>query len=145
MKVTRNFDLSKIKLDLHRELNQGIDIVGKNIEEGIDNGQQFQQVFAPNKPATIKRKGSTKPLIDTGLMKDESRMQKTKATTAKQEATLLPNPKRVSISFWNDDGTPTIPAREHWGISIRADDKIDKMIDKKIGKQIDRSRRARIA
>ena len=144
-KVTKNFDLRKLKLDLHRELNQGIDIIAENIEESIDNGQQFGMAFAPNKPATVKRKGHNKPLIDTGLMKDEGRMRKTKATTAKQEATLLPNHQRESIGFWNDQGTPNIPSRKFWGISVRADNKIDKIIDKAIRKSIERTRKASIA
>ncbi len=148
-KVTKNFDLSKIKLDLSRELNQGIDIVAENIEEGIDNSQQFGAVFEKNEKSTLdqkRRKGQgSKPLIATGLLKDESKMVKTKATTAKQEATLLPHPDREDVALWNDQGTDNIPARPHWGISTRADDKIDKIIDKKIRKAIDRSRRARIA
>lgn len=144
-KVTKNFDLSKIKLDLHRELNQGIDFIADDIKAGIDKGGQFQKAFKALKKETSDRKGHHKPLIDTGLMKDESRMVRGKATPAKQEATLLPNPEREDISFWHNTGAEPNPKREHWGISNRADDKVDKLVDKKIRKAIDRSRRARIA
>ena len=145
MKVTRNFDLSKIKLDLHRELNQGIDFIADDISEGIDKGAQFGRRFENIQPETGDRKGHFQPLINTGLLKDESQMVKGKATEAKQEATLLPNPEREDISFWHNTGAKPNVQREHWGISTRADNKIDKLIDKKIRKAIDRSRRASIA
>jgi hypothetical protein len=99
-KITKNFDLRKIKLDIHRELNQGIDIIADNISEGIDRGGQFGKRFAP---------------------------------------------EREDISFWHNTGAKPNPQREHWGISTRADDKIDKIIDKAVRKNIDRTRRARIA
>jgi hypothetical protein len=144
-KITKNFDLRKIKLDIHRELNQGIDIIADNISEGIDRGGQFGKRFKDIKKETGNRKGHFQPLIDTGLLKDESRMVKGKATSAKQEATLLPAPEREDISFWHNTGAKPNPQREHWGISTRADDKIDKIIDKAVRKNIDRTRRARIA
>jgi hypothetical protein len=119
-KVTRNFDLSKIKLDLHRELNQGIDIIADNISEGIDTGGQFGKKFKEIEPETGKRKGHFQPLIEDGILRDADRMQKTKATPAKQEATLLPAEERVDISFWHNTGAKPNPKREHWGISTRA-------------------------
>ena len=144
-KVIKNFDLSKIKLDLHRELNQGIDFIADDISEGIDKGAQFGKRFEALKRETADRKGHSQPLIEDGILRDAGRMQRGKATPAKQEATLLPAPEREQISFWHNTGAKPNPKREHWGISTRADNKIDKLIDKKIRKAIDRSRRASIA
>ena len=149
MKMTANFDLGKIKLDLHRELNQGIDVVADNIQEGVDNGIQFQRPLKANKDSTLKQKKrlgqGSKPLIAEGILRDESKMQRTDATTTKQEATLRPPAGREKVSFWNQEGTPNIPSRPHFAISIKAEAKVDKIIDTKIRKAIDRSRRARIA
>ena len=144
-KITKNFDLRKIKLDLHRELNQGIDIVADDIERGINQGSQFGKRFAKLDPATSKRKGHDKPLIDKGILKDASKMQKTKATAGNQEATLLPAEERVDVSFWNHFGTDNIPAREHFDISKRAEKKVVTLTEKRIIKSIERSRKANIA
>lgn len=144
-KVTKNFDLRKIKLDLHRELNQGIEIVADDIERGIDNGSQFGKRFAENEPSTLKQKTGNKPLIDTELMKDADRMQKTKASTANQEATLLPAPDREDIAFWNQEGTKNITARPFFDISKRAEKKVIILMEKRIIKNIERSRKANIA
>jgi phage gpG-like protein len=50
-----------------------LDAVGQQLTEGvrqhIKDGQDWQgQPFAPNSPLTIARKGSSKPLIDSGNM-----------------------------------------------------------------------------
>lgn len=53
------------KADAEKVLN-GLGVLGKSkVQESIRNGN-----WEPNAPATIKRKGSSKPLIDTGLMRD---------------------------------------------------------------------------
>ena len=144
-KVTKNFDLSKISLDLHRELNRGIDIIADDIEAGIDKGIQFGEVFKPIEEKTADRKGHDRPLIDTGDLKDAGKMVKSEATAQTQVATLLPNEEREDISFWHNTGAKPNPPREHWGISNKAELKVDKIIDKAVRKQIDRTRRARIA
>ncbi len=47
---------------------QALDLIGlkaqKDVQNTIDNG-----TFKPNKPSTIARKGSSKPLIDTGTLR----------------------------------------------------------------------------
>jgi hypothetical protein len=144
-KVTKNFDLRKINLDLHREINQGVKIVKDDIERGIDNGSQFGKRFKDIDEKTAKRKGHNRPLIDKGILKDADKMQVTEATPANQEATILPAPDRVDVSFWNHFGTDNIDPREHWGVSDRAYKKIIKNMENTIRKSIDRIRRARIA
>lgn len=144
-KVTKNFDLRKINLDLSRDINKGIRIVADDIERGIDNGSQFGKRFKDIDPKTAKRKGHERPLIDKGILKDASKMQITEATTANQEATLLPPPEREDVSFWNHFGTEHIDAREHFGVSDRAFKKVMFNMENTIRKSIDRIRRARIA
>ena len=143
-KITKNFDLRKIKLDLHRELNQGIKIIADDIERGIDNGSQFQKFFPDIETKTADRKGHNQPLIDKKILKDASKMKKTEATTAKQEATLLPAKEREDIAFWNHFGTDNIPARPFWGISDRAFNRVLKIAENTVRKNVDRIRRARI-
>ena len=57
-KVSKNFNLKKIKLDLSEELNDGIDIIARDIEKGIDRGAQFNKPFKRNVDSTIKKKGA---------------------------------------------------------------------------------------
>ncbi len=53
------------KTDANKVLT-GLGELGKSkVQESIRHGD-----WVPNAPATIKRKGSSKPLIDTGLMRD---------------------------------------------------------------------------
>jgi hypothetical protein len=144
-KVTKNFDLRKINLDLHRDINKGIKIIAEDIERGIDNGSQFGKRFKDIDEKTAKRKGHNRPLIDKGVLKNPDKMQVTLATTAKQEATILPAPEREDVSFWNHFGTDNIDAREHWGVSDRAFKKIIFNMENTIRKSIDRIRRARVA
>lgn len=144
-KITKNFDLRKIKLDLSRELNAGAKIVKDDIGRGIDNGSQFGKRFAELDPKTAARKGHDRPLIDKGILKDPEQMQVTEATVAKQEVSILPALDRVDVSFWNHFGTDNIPAREHWGVSKRAFNRVMKLIETRIRKDITRIRRATIA
>ena len=143
----KNFDLRKISLDLSDIINKAIKLVGRDIRLGIERGVVAGSVFAPNAPSTLKIKASkgqgAKPLEATGLLKDDKRMQRTKATKANQVATLLPNSERVDISFWNDQGTKTIPARKHWGISDDAENKIITLARNTIKKNIKKARRAK--
>lgn len=50
-------------------VEQALDILG-NQAEGHMKETVGQGKFKPNSPKTIKRKGSAKPLIDTGLMRE---------------------------------------------------------------------------
>ena len=132
-KVSKTFNLKKIKLDLSDELNDGIKVISKDIEYGIDKGVQFNKPFKRNAPSTIKKKGFDKPLEETGLMKDASKMIVSKATTKKQESSLLPNSKRIKIASYNQED------REFWGISDNAERKVITMVKNKIRKNIKKS------
>ena len=139
MKIVKKFDLGKIKLDLHRELNQGIDLIALDINQGIERGSQFGSAFKPNARATVLKKGFNHPLKHTGLMMNEKRMTKQKATRNRQVAILTPNVKRVDIGYYNDQGTDTIPARPFWGISEKAEKEVMKRIEGRIWSEIKRA------
>lgn len=137
--IKKKFNLKNIKLDLHKELNNGIDIIALDIRQGIERGSQFGELFAPNAKLTIKIKGFNHPLKHRGLMMNESKMIKGKATKNNQKATLLPNEKRIDIANWNQNGTDNIPARPFWGISEKAEDTIMKHIEGQIEIEIRRA------
>lgn len=124
IRMKKNFNLSKIRLDFSKTLNTGIRIVASDINQGIGRGSQFGKPFKRNAESTIKKKGFDHPLKDTGLMMDISQMGIGKAGYANQRAYLLPNEDRVDIGFWNDQGTNKIPARPFWGISQKAEKNI---------------------
>jgi hypothetical protein len=138
--IERNFgDLSKIAKDLSDELNKGIKIVAKDIEQGIEGGGQFGRRFKRNHPITIENKGFDHPLKETGLMMNHNKMKYVKATKSKQVAQLAPNSERVDIAYNNDRGTKKIPSRPFWGISDEAENKVMLMMEKEITRRIDRA------
>ena len=132
--MERNFSFKNLNLDLHRELNDSIVIVAKNIEHGIKIKKQFGQPFQPNAESTELRKGFNHRLKDTGLMMDSRSMQFTFATKRNQVATLLPKSDRIDAAFYNHFGTDKIPETPFWGISKRASllafKKIEELIER---------------
>jgi hypothetical protein len=143
VKVNRNFNLNNIKLDLHRELNKGLDIIALDIQKGIEKGSQFGKPFKRNAKSTIKKKGFDHPLKHTGLMMNSGKMARTKATRNNQVAVLTPHESRVDIAFYNDSGSgyagPGPPARPFWGISSKAEKEIMRHIEGSIAREIRRA------
>jgi len=138
LKVDKNFDLSKFKLDLSEEIKDGINLIARDIEHGIDGGAQFGKQFKRNAISTIKRKGFDHPLKETGLMKNKNKMIKRfYKKTDEQIGELLPNEKRIDIGYWNQTGTKKIPSRPWFGISEDAERKTMTAIEDKIKRQID--------
>ena len=45
------------------------DKLGKNTKEGIKHYIKTSSNFTPNAPATVKRKGTNRPLVETGLLR----------------------------------------------------------------------------
>ena len=139
IKVKRDFNLNNIKLDFSKQLNKGLDVIALDIQKGIEKGSQFGKPFKRNAESTIKKKGFDHPLKENGLMMDSGKMVKTKATHEHQVAVLAPNESRTDIGFWNDRGTSTIPARQFWGISEKANRHIMKSIEYEIIKELKRA------
>ena len=136
MNIRKNFNLNKIDMDFSPQLNKGIDIIALDIQKGIEQGSQFGRAFKRNAPRTILKKGFDHPLKETGLMMDSGRMTKQKARRNEQRAILTPDNDRIDIAFWNDTGTPRIPARPFWGISEKAENEIFTRVIAHIDKEI---------
>ena len=110
IKIEKYFDLKRINLDFHKELNRvGEDVVKDHIDrlnggQGVD-GRQLKSLT----PSTIhakKHKGSPNPrtpLVDTGMMK-KIYVNK-KATRTDQETTIIPAKKRAKIGAIHQEGT----------------------------------------
>jgi hypothetical protein len=139
VKVNKNFNLNNIKLDLHRELNKGLDIIALDIQKGIERGSQFGRPFKRNAESTIKRKGFDHPLKHTGLMMNSGKMARTPATREHPVAVLTPHEDRVDIGYWNDSGTATIPARPFFGISNKAEKELMQHVEFRITREIRRA------
>ena len=90
--VTKNFDLGKINLDLHKELNLCGQIIKKDhyqrLEkgEGVDGSQM--QALSPN---TVASKGNSKILVKSGKMR---KLLIEKASKSKQQVELHPGRKQ---------------------------------------------------
>jgi len=138
LKVSKDFDLNKFRLDLSEELKDGINMVARDIEHGIDRGSQFGKPFKKNAISTIRLKGFDHPLKETGLMKNKNKMIKRFYKKADEQiGELLPNEKRIDIGYWNQEGTNKIPSRPWFGISEDAERKVVTKIEEKIKKQIE--------
>jgi len=137
MKMVKDFNLKKIKLDVHRELNDAIVIIAKNIEHGIKVKKQFGQPFTPNAESTELRKGFNHRLKEFGDMMDSRSMQFTFATKAKQVSTLLPVANRIDAAFYNHFGTSNIPETLFWGISKQAELLAVRKVEEKINRLVD--------
>ena len=139
IKLERNFKpLDRvIPADLHKEINVGIDLIAKDIQNGIEGGGQFGRKFDRNAESTIKSKGFDHPLKATGLMMDKDRMIKTRATKQKQEGTLRPNADRIDIGLYHNEGKG-VPLRPWFGISQDAERKVMTKIKGSFDRAIDR-------
>lgn len=139
VKMERNFgNLGKLKLDLSAEINEGIDTIAKDIQNGIEGGGQFGRRFKRNAKSTIRKKGFDHPLKETGLMMNAKKMIKRKATKTKQLGGLIPNEERIDIGYYNQYGTGDIPSRPWFGISDESERKIIKAMEERIKRNVDR-------
>ena len=137
--IDRNFkNLNSPNFDLYKQINEGIKLIAKDIQNGIQAGAQFGRGFIRNAPSTIEKKGFDHPLRETGLMMDAERMIKVKATKANLVGELMPNVKRVDIGFKNQFGKGRVPARPWFGISQAAERKILTSVKEHMIKEIDR-------
>jgi phosphatidate phosphatase PAH1 len=116
-------------LDLSKQINYVADIIVKDIKDGITQYSQDikGKSFAPLKPATVKKKGHSKPLLDEGKMKDV--YVKNRASSSSQKAEISNNIRDRRIpSVVHNEGNRTIPKREWFGVSTRAVKKANKYI-----------------
>lgn len=73
-------DWKKWKFILEQQLDKGVEMplalrrVGEQMQRSIVDSIDFGE-WIPNSPATIKRKGSTKPLVDKGTLKGSTKYE----------------------------------------------------------------------
>ena len=141
-----NFNLNKINLDLHRELNRAGEIISRDhfvrLESGKDvNGSRM----TPLKDATIDRKGFNQILVDTGQMRN---LVIERATKTNQVVEVHPGRKKVyktkakkkvtmaDVGGYHQKGNKNLPKREWFGISENAEKRIMKHIQDKIWREV---------
>jgi len=146
--VKMSFDLKKINLDLHRELNTAGLIIRRDHYQRLEKGKDiYGSVMTRLKSATIKRKGSSKILVDTGQMRN---LVIEKATKLSQTVEVHPGRIRkykgtnVTMSdvggFHQKGYTPNnLPKREWFGITLDAESRILQSIEDKIERQLIRA------
>lgn len=143
VKLQKNFDLGKIKLDMHRELNFSADIIVLDIENGIISGRDINgRPFTKLQPETIAKKRKDRnasprtALYATGTMKKAYVPRGKRATPTRQRVEIIPPKKRDEIGEYHQDGGGTLPQREWFGISKTAEKNAFKMVELKIEKAI---------
>ena len=137
--VTKNFDLNKITLDLTEELNRGAQIIKVDHFQRLKKGQGVRGALKPSK------KASGKTLVDTGKMRN---LVIEKATKQKQEAEIHPGRKQTypgtnvtmsDVGGFHQTGAGSLPVREWFGVTTKAEKRIVKMIELEIERQIKRA------
>ncbi len=142
-----NFNLNKINLDLHRELNRAGEIISRDhfvrLESGKDvNGSRM----TPLKDATIDRKGFNQILVDTDQMRH---LIIDRATKTNQVVEVHPGRKKVyktkskkkvtmaDVGSFHQIGNKNLPKREWFGISENAEKRIVQFMRDKIRREVD--------
>jgi len=119
--VTTNFDLNKITLDLHKELNLSAGMIIKDIVEKNQSGQDINgntiKPLSPNTIAAKANKGSSSPsraLYDTGRMIGRGSVKGTggrgpyiskRAKKMDQESHVSIAKDRDAIGVYHNEGT----------------------------------------
>ena len=152
--VTTNFDLKKITLDLHKELNLAAGMIIKDIVKNNEKGLDIEgKKFKPLKASTIKAKrakGSSDPsraLYDTGRMLGRGSVKGTggrgpyiskRAKKMDQESHVSIAKDREDIGAYHNEGRG-VPKREWFGISKKAEKDIMRMAELRIEEMIRRA------
>lgn len=139
--IKKKFNLSKIKLDLHKELNYSADIIVKDHFERLNVGKSYKGgSMEPLKPATIKAKGGSQILVNEDKMRHLNRKN---ATKSRQVAEVFPGTKRErkgktnqQIGSYHQEGGGNLPKREWFGISKDSEKKSLKVIEHAIDKAL---------
>jgi len=141
--IEKNFNLNKIKLDLHRELNQAAQIIRKDHYQRLEKGQGVDgSQMKSLKSSTIKRKGNDKILVDTGKMRN---LIIEKATPTNQIVEIHPERKQkykdsgvtmLDVGEFHQKGAGNLPKREWFGISKKAEQNSLKLIELKIDREL---------
>lgn len=137
--LEKHFDLSKIKLDLSKELNFAGDIIVKDhfkrLNVGTDvNGKGLKLL----KQSTINKKGNDQVLVDEDKMR---KLVRSRASKSKQFVNIHPGKKQLrgkvtnqQIGLYHQTGAGNLPKREWFGITKKAEQQCLKAVELRIEK-----------
>jgi len=108
--VEKKFDLSKIRLDLSKQINMFADSVILDHKKRLSNGQDIhEKPFKKLSPSTIHSKRNKNlpkprtPLYGEGIMLNVYSVKK--ATRSNQENIIIPPKKRSKVAAYHQQGT----------------------------------------
>ena len=134
--LEKKFNFKKIKLDLHKELNDAGAVIKKDHFSRLERGQGVSAPLKNLKDSTIASKGFDQILVHTGKMRN---LILNRANKNKQEITLHPGRKQKrngvtneEIGLFHQTGAGKLPKREWFGITKDAESKCLKLIELKI-------------
>jgi len=143
VKVEMKFNLSKIKLDLHKELNQAAGIVKADHFQRLESGMGVKGPLIPSKKVIEGRGGKT--LVETGQMRN---LLVDRATKDKQEAIIYVGDKRrykgknvtpAQVGAFHQEGEGNLPKREWFGFTVDIEKKILRLLELTIDREIRRA------
>jgi len=111
------------------QLQRIAEAIKKGIEYNILQGLEYTgSAVKPLAPRTIKKKKSSRPLFQTGVL---SRSVVSKKET-KDIYNIFITGSRSSIGVWLQEGTKRMPSRPFFGISKNVDNEIDKILTEEV-------------
>jgi hypothetical protein len=121
LNVTKNFDLSKMKFDLSKQLNVAAGIIKSDIAQKIDQHRQIDG--SPSKPLHpfTKSKVGNRPPLKGGGGQSLRNVGIKKATTTKQEAVIFPAKRRTKPLKGFPDGIAQV---QQEGVKIKVTPKM---------------------
>lgn len=134
--ISKKFNLSKINLNLSKELNEAGKIIRKDhvtrLEKGMGvDGSRMEELS----DSTIEAKGFDQILVNTGKMRN---LEIKRATKKNQRIEIFPSTKATrkgvsnqEIGYYHQEGDG-VPKREWFGISLNAENKAMRGIELKI-------------
>lgn len=158
LNVTKNFDLSKIRMDFSKELNEAAERIRASIFKGVERGISPDGMpFKELKEKTIKakmRKGYSKPASPLIASDKMRKLNIEKATKANQEVRVFPGEKRryrgskvtqSEVGTFHEKGEGNLPQRKWFfskresGIAKRIEDKILRSMELRIERELRRA------
>jgi phage gpG-like protein len=111
------------------QLRRIAEAIKKGIEYNILQGLEYTgNPVKPLAPRTVKKKKSSRPLFQTGLLSRSVISKK----EAKDTYNIFISGNRSTIAVWLQEGTKRMPSRPFFGISKNVDSEIDKILTEEV-------------
>ena len=134
--IEKQFNLKKLKLDLHKELNEAGKIIRKDHSSRLERGMGVSGPLENLADSTVEAKGFDQILVNTGKMKN---LVLNRATKANKEMTIHPGKAKKrgkvtnqQIGSFHQEGGGNLPKREWFGITRDAEKKSLRAIELKV-------------